>query len=59
MCLLIEQHQYNIKSIEQFKGYLQRLIEVNPAIKSLLENRAEGQMHIEIIQGDVPRKYNP
>ena len=39
---LIDQHQHNIKSIEQFKGYFARLIEVDPTIKSFLENRAGG-----------------
>jgi tetratricopeptide (TPR) repeat protein len=67
---LIEQHQHNIKSIEQFKEYLARLIEVNPTIKDFLENRAGGTVQIievrshqddykgNVIANDLPAKLN-
>jgi tetratricopeptide (TPR) repeat protein len=67
---LINQHQHNIKSIEQFKEYLARLIEVNPTIKSFLENRESGVTQIievrnhqddykdNIIASDLPERVS-
>ena len=43
---LINQHQHNIKSIEQFKGYFARLIEVNPEIRDLLKDQSA--LHVKI-----------
>ena len=61
---LINQHQHNIKSIEQFKGYLLRLTEVNPKIKEFLEDRSIKHSQLvfdnnsNVIANDLPHRIN-
>jgi hypothetical protein len=49
-------NQHDIVSIEQFKGYFLRLIEVNPIIKELLDKAEDNGKIVRWFDSDAPDK---